>query len=84
MELIIVPSGYLGKQATGTAAGAASASHGSAIWAALEAWPGPVHTAARPAQEARSPTSQQSKAQPLRQPPSVQPGSTAGLLEVGS
>lgn len=73
VELIIVPSGHLGKQATGTEAGAASASHGSAIWVSLAPWPGPAHTGTHPAQEARSPMSQRSKAQPLRHPPSVQP-----------
>lgn len=73
VELIIVPSGHLGKQTTGTEAGAASASHGSAIWASLAPWPGPAHTGTHPAQEARSPMSQRSKAQPLRHPPSVQP-----------
>lgn len=72
VELIIVPSGHLGKQATGTEAGAASASHGSAIWASWAPWPGPAHTGTRPAQEARSPMSQRSKAQPLRHPLSVQ------------
>lgn len=73
VELIIVPSGHLGKQATGTEAGADSACHSSAIWASLAPWPGPAHTGTHPAQEARSPMSQRSKAQPLRHQPSVQP-----------
>lgn len=41
VELIVVSSGHLGKQPTGTEAGAASASHGSAFLASLAPWPGP-------------------------------------------